>query len=178
MSWDVAHILHGMYQLSDSSELSLSSITTERMFLSPDYWKLSLVWTSVTKLTTSKYREPTKTLVRQLSTSFVDSIWFVFRVLFVRSRGACDTYKHLLSDAMNQLRALHKGGGMSNNQANQFDRLSKAVEQVKSRPIWTPNTTRQQQAELIEQLTKELNKVFILHFIIFVWTLWPWMYTF
>ena len=91
----------------------------------------------------------------------------MFCVLFVRSRGACDTYKQLLSDAMNQLRAMHKSGGMSNNQANQFDRLSKAVEQVKSRPIWTPNTTRQQQAELIEQLTKELNKVFFLYFIFF-----------
>lgn len=62
---------------------------------------------------------------------------------------------------MNQLRALHRAGVMSNNQTNQFDRLVKAVEQVKSRPIWTPNTTRQQQAELVEQLRKELNKVFI-----------------
>jgi len=75
-----------------------------------------------------------------------------------RSRGACDIYKQLLSDAVNQLRAMHRAGVMSNNQANQFDRLVKAVEQVKSRPIWTPNTTRQQQAELIEQLKKELNK--------------------
>lgn len=75
-----------------------------------------------------------------------------------RSRGACDTFKQLLSDAMNQLRALHRAGVMSNNQANQFDRLVKAVEQVRSRPIWTPNTTRQQQVELIEQLRKELNK--------------------
>lgn len=48
---------------------------------------------------------------------------------------------------------------MSNNQANQFDRLVKAVEQVKSRPIWTPNTARQQQADLVEYLKKELNKV-------------------
>lgn len=78
----------------------------------------------------------------------------------LRSRGACDTYKQLLSDALNQLKALHKAGVMSNNQSNQFDRLVKAVEQVRSRPIWTPNTTRQQQAELVEQLKKELNKVF------------------
>lgn len=75
-----------------------------------------------------------------------------------RSRGSCDTYKQLLSEAMNQLRALNKAGVMSNNQTNQFDRLAKAVEQVKSRPIWTPNTTRQQQAELIEQLRKDVNK--------------------
>ena len=61
---------------------------------------------------------------------------------------------------MNQLRALNKAGVMSNNQTNQFDRLAKAVEQVKSRPIWTPNTTRQQQAELIEQLRKDVNKVY------------------
>ena len=81
--------------------------------------------------------------------------------LLFRSRGACDIYKQLLSDAVNQLRAMHRAGVMSNNQANQFDRLVKAVEQVKSRPIWTPNTTRQQQAELIEQLKKELNKVII-----------------
>lgn len=59
---------------------------------------------------------------------------------------------------MNQLRALHRAGVTSNNQANQLDRLIKAVEQAKSRPIWTPNTTRQQQAELIEQLRRELNK--------------------
>lgn len=63
---------------------------------------------------------------------------------------------------MNQLRALHRAGVTSNNQANQLDRLIKAVEQAKSRPIWTPNTTRQQQAELIEQLRRELNKVFTL----------------
>ena len=77
----------------------------------------------------------------------------------IRSRGVCDTYKQLLSDALNQLKALHKAGVLSNNQSNQFDRLVKAVEQVRSRPIWTPNTTRQQQAELVEQLKKELNKV-------------------
>lgn len=65
---------------------------------------------------------------------------------------------------MNQLKSLHRAGVMSNNQANQFDRLAKAVEQVKSRPIWTPNTTRQQQAELIEQLRKEINKVLALNF--------------
>ena len=64
---------------------------------------------------------------------------------------------------MNQLRALHRAGVTSNNQANQLDRLIKAVEQAKSRPIWTPNTTRQQQAELIEQLRRELNKVFTLY---------------
>ena len=71
---------------------------------------------------------------------------------------------------MNQLRALHRAGVMSNNQANQFDRLVKAVEQVRSRPIWTPNTTRQQQVELIEQLRKELNKVFISHFMFYAFT--------
>lgn len=75
-----------------------------------------------------------------------------------RSRGACDTYKQLLSDALNQLKALHKAGVMSNNQCSQFDRFLKAVEQIRSRPIWTPNTSRQQQADLIEQLKKELNK--------------------
>jgi len=75
-----------------------------------------------------------------------------------RSRGACDTYKQLIVDALSQLKALHKAGVMSNNQANQFDRLVKAVEQVKSRPIWTPNTARQQQADLVEHLKKELNK--------------------
>ncbi|CAH3166981.1 unnamed protein product [Pocillopora meandrina] len=75
-----------------------------------------------------------------------------------RSRGACDTYKQLLSDALNQLKALHKASVMSNNQCSQFDRLLKAVEQIRSRPIWTPNTSRQQQADLIEQLKKELNK--------------------
>ncbi|KAL9978810.1 hypothetical protein ACROYT_G016376 [Oculina patagonica] len=75
-----------------------------------------------------------------------------------RSRGVCDTNKQLLSDALNQLKALHKAGALSNNQSNQFDRLVKAVEQVRSRPIWTPNTTRQQQADLVEQLKKELNK--------------------
>ena len=80
--------------------------------------------------------------------------------LIIRSRGASDSYKQLLVDALNQLKALHKAGVMSNNQANQFDRLVKAVEQVKSRPIWTPNTARQQQAELVEHLKKELNKVF------------------
>lgn len=85
---------------------------------------------------------------------------FIFVVIF-RSRGACDSYKQLLVDALNQLRALHKAGVMSNNQANQFDRLVKAVEQVKSRPIWTPNTARQQQADLVEHLKKELNKVLI-----------------
>lgn len=84
-----------------------------------------------------------------------------FLLSYIRSRNACDTYKQLLSDALNQLKALHKAGVMSNNQCNQFDRLVKAVEQVKSRPIWTPNTTRQQQAELVEQLKKELNKVLI-----------------
>lgn len=78
-----------------------------------------------------------------------------------RSRGACDTYKQLLSDALNQLKALHKAGVMSNNQCSQFDRLLKAVEQIRSRPIWTPNTSRQQQADLIEQLKKELNKVMV-----------------
>lgn len=75
-----------------------------------------------------------------------------------RSRSSCETYKQLLSDAMNQLKNLNKGAVMSNNQSNQFDRLSKAVEQVLARPIWTPNTTRHQQAELVEQLKKELNK--------------------
>lgn len=69
---------------------------------------------------------------------------------------------------MNQLRALHRAGVTSNNQANQLDRLIKAVEQAKSRPIWTPNTTRQQQAELIEQLRRELNKVFTLYNVILV----------
>ena len=64
-------------------------------------------------------------------------------------------------DALNQLKALHKAGVMSNNQSNQFDRLVKAVEQMKSRPIWTPNTTRQQQADLVEHLKKELSKVLI-----------------
>ena len=78
-----------------------------------------------------------------------------------RSRGACDTYKQLLSDVLNQLKALHKAGVMSNNQSSQFDRLLKAVEQIRSRPIWTPNTSRQQQADLIEQLKKELNKVMV-----------------
>ena len=85
---------------------------------------------------------------------------FVYPFVYFRSRGACDTYKQLVADAMNQLRALHRAGVTSNNQANQLDRLIKAVEQAKSRPIWTPNTTRQQQAELIEQLRRELNKVF------------------
>lgn len=83
-------------------------------------------------------------------------------LVYFRSRGACDTYKQLVADAMNQLRALHRAGVTSNNQANQLDRLIKAVEQAKSRPIWTPNTTRQQQAELVEQLRRELNKVFTL----------------
>ena len=85
---------------------------------------------------------------------------FVYPLVYFRSRSACDTYKQLVADAMNQLRALHRAGVTSNNQANQLDRLIKAVEQAKSRPIWTPNTTRQQQAELIEQLRRELNKVF------------------
>ena len=91
---------------------------------------------------------------------------FVFRfltfVIIFRSRGACDSYKQLLVDALNQLKALHKAGVMSNNQANQFDRLVKTVEQVKSRPIWTPNTARQQQDDLVEHLKKELNKVLII----------------
>ena len=93
---------------------------------------------------------------------FIGSILsvFIFVVIF-RSRGACDSYKQLLVDALNQLRALHKAGVMSNNQANQFDRLVKAVEQVKSRPIWTPNTARQQQADLVEHLKKKLNKVLV-----------------
>ena len=60
---------------------------------------------------------------------------------------------------MNQLKNMNKAAVMSNNQSNQFDRLSKAVEQVLARPIWTPNTTRHQQTELVEQLKKELNKV-------------------
>ena len=85
---------------------------------------------------------------------------FIF-VIVIRSRGACDTYKQLLVDALNQLKALHKASVMSNNQANQFDRLVKAVEQVKSRPIWTPNTARQQQADLVEHLKRELNKVHV-----------------
>ena len=84
-----------------------------------------------------------------------------FDILFTRSRSSCDTYKQLLSDAMNQLKNMNKAAVMSNNQSNQFDRLSKAVEQVKTRPIWTPNTTRHQQAELVEQLRKELNKVMV-----------------
>lgn len=79
-----------------------------------------------------------------------------------RSRGACDTYKQFLSDALNQLKALHKAGVLSNNQSGQFDRLLKAVDQIRSRPIWTPNTSRQQQADLIEQLKKELNKVMVM----------------
>ena len=33
-----------------------------------------------------------------------------------------------------------------------------SLEQVTSRPIWTPNTAKQQNAEVIEQLRKELNK--------------------
>ncbi|PFX25964.1 Kinesin-like protein KIF27 [Stylophora pistillata] len=78
-----------------------------------------------------------------------------------RSRGACDTYKQFLSDALNQLKALHKAGVLSNNQSGQFDRLLKAVDQIRSRPIWTPNTSRQQQADLIEQLKKELNKFIV-----------------
>ena len=82
-----------------------------------------------------------------------------FYTLFTRSRSSCETYKQLLSDAMNQLKNMNKAAVMSNNQSNQFDRLSKAVEQVMARPIWTPNTTRHQQAELVEQLRKELNKV-------------------
>ena len=78
---------------------------------------------------------------------------------YFRSRGVCDTYKQHLTDAISQLKALHRAGVMSNNQINQFDRLLKAAEQLKSRPIWTPNTARQQQGEIIEQLRKELNKV-------------------
>lgn len=88
---------------------------------------------------------------------------FVYPLVYFRSRGTCDTYKQLVADAMNQLRVLHRAGVTSNNQANQLDRLIKAVEQAKSRPIWTPNTTRQHQAELIEQLRRELNKVFTLY---------------
>ena len=76
-----------------------------------------------------------------------------------RSRGVCDTYKQLLTDAVSQLKVIYRAGVMSNNQSNQFDRLLKAYEQLKSRPIWTPNTARQQQGEIIEQLRKELNKV-------------------
>ena len=92
--------------------------------------------------------------------AFLPSV-FIF-VIIIRSRGACDTYKQLIVDALSQLKALHKAGVMSNNQSNQFDRLVKAVEQVKSRPIWTPNTARQQQADLVEHLKKELNKVFVM----------------
>lgn len=88
---------------------------------------------------------------------------FVYPLVYFRSRGTCDTYKQLVADAMNQLRALHRAGVTSNNQANQLDRLIRGVEQAKSRPIWTPNTTRQHQAELIEQLRRELNKVFTLY---------------
>ena len=90
------------------------------------------------------------------------SVFILLLRPYIRSRGACDTYKQLLVDALNQLKALHKAGVMSNNQSNQFDRLVKAVEQVKSRPIWTPNTARQQQADQVEQLKKELNKVLIM----------------
>ena len=43
MSRDIAHIVQGKYQLSDSSELSLNLISTDHMFLGPDCWKLSLV---------------------------------------------------------------------------------------------------------------------------------------
>ena len=95
------------------------------------------------------------------SLAFLLSVFYIF-VIVIRSRDVCDTYKQLLVDSLNQLKALHKAGVMSNNQANQFDRLVKAVEQVKSRPIWTPNTARQQQADLVEHLKKELNKVFVM----------------
>ncbi|XP_032223609.1 kinesin-like protein KIF27 isoform X2 [Nematostella vectensis] len=76
-----------------------------------------------------------------------------------RCRSVSEHYSELLMEASVLLASLHKAGAMSNHQTSEYEHWTKRIEQIRSRPIWTPTSGRQQQLDVIVELKKNNQKL-------------------
>ena len=81
--------------------------------------------------------------------------------------------RNLLDDTTALLNDVHKANGMNKTLSHQYEQLRKRIENFKKgQKILRPNSVRKHQNEIIEELTKELEKVLLLCSVVWYGMMW------